>query len=192
MQHSLRARGAPGMARSFLLATLLMLSNGALAGEVSVETDGVVTWQSGVDGPKIEWNADGSFRRISSRYSTPVEFADRQGIYKAQIIAEEKAKAAIISYIKQDLTASRVVNEIQEDLNKATQERTTGTSARVSKTDTRTIVSNLTEVTTSAAAGSLRGVIVLEKGFNTKTEEAWVVVGISDKRYEPPQVFREE
>jgi len=40
---------------------------------------------------------------------------------------------------------------------------------------------NLTEVTSSAAAGKLRGVIVLERGYDEKDEIAWVKVGISRK-----------
>jgi hypothetical protein len=32
-----------------------------------------------------------------------------------------------------------------------------------------------------SASGYLQGVIVLEKGYSDKTDEAWVVVGISDK-----------
>jgi hypothetical protein len=34
---------------------------------------------------------------------------------------------------------------------------------------------------TRAATGHLKGVIILEKGYSDKTDEAWVVVGISDK-----------
>ena len=51
----------------------------------------------------------------------------------------------------------------------------------VRKVDDRTMVEALTEVTTSFASGQLKGVIILEKGYDDKTEEAWVVVGISDK-----------
>ena len=43
------------------------------------------------------------------------------------------------------------------------------------------MIENLTEVTSSAAAGKLRGVIVLERGYDEKEEVAWVKVGISQK-----------
>jgi hypothetical protein len=134
--------------------------------------DGGLAWQAGVDGPEIEWNADGTLCRISSRFATPVEFPDRRGVYKAQVIAEEKAKAAIIRYLKQDLTDSRVVKEIDDDLEKATRQRTTGTLPNFTKTNTRTLISTLTEITTSVSSGMLRGVIVLEKGYDEKAEEA--------------------
>ena len=93
------------------------------AGEVARQEDGSTVWQAGVDGVEIEWNPDGSVKRIYSRYSTPVEFPDRRGIAKAQIIAEEKAKAGIVRFMEQSVASTRVVTEVQSDLNKATQER---------------------------------------------------------------------
>ena len=77
------------------------------AGEATIEGNGTAVWSAGVDGVEIEWNQDGSVKRISSRYDQPVEFADRRGIHKAQIIAEEKAKAAIIRFINQDVSSER-------------------------------------------------------------------------------------
>lgn len=152
-----------------------------LAGNADINIDGSVTWQAGVDGVEIEWAPDGTIRRLYSRYSTPVEFADRRGISKAQIIAEEKAKANIVRYLNQSVSSSRVVAEVQADINKATQLRETDERATVKKVDERTIIESLTELTTSFSAGSLRGVIVLEKGYDDKLEEVWVTVGISDK-----------
>jgi hypothetical protein len=159
----------------------LLTATEALGGEASVTEDGAVTWKAGVDGVEIEWNADGSVKRIYSRYSTPVEFADRRGISKAQIVAEEKAKAAIVRFMNQSVASTRVVTELQNDLNRATQERRPGSASAVHKVDERTLVETVTEVTGSFAKGSLRGVIVLEKGYDSKAEEAWVVVGISEK-----------
>lgn len=153
----------------------------SLAGDADVHADGSVTWQAGVDGVEIEWQPDGSIKRLYSRYSTPVEFADRRGISKAQIIAEEKAKANIIRFMNQSSSSTRIVAEVQSDLNKATQHRETGKEATVKKVDERTIMESLTEVTTSFATGSLRGVIVLERGYDEKMQEAWVTVGISNK-----------
>lgn len=162
----------------------------AEAGDASTGPDGVVTWQAGVDGIEIEWNPNGSVKRLSSKYSAPVEFTDRRGIYKAQVIAEEKAKAAVIRFIKQELASTRIVAEIQNDVNTATQQRRTGGSSQLTKTDTRTVAESLTEVTSSFASGTLSGVIILEKGYNEKTEEAWVVVGISDKTIRAAQGVR--
>ena len=165
----------------FLMLFSICLLQPLMAGEAGVNNDGSVTWQAGVDGVEIDWNPDGSVRRISSRYSTPVEFADRRGVYKAQIVAEEKAKASIIRFLKQSSASTRIVAEVQTDINKATQNRETGEKAIVRKSDERVLIESLTEITASFAAGTLRGVIVLEKGYDEKTQEAWVVVGISDK-----------
>lgn len=166
------------VARALLIA---WSASPTLAGEAVVKNDGSITWQAGVDGVEIEWNPDGSVGRLYSRYSTPVEFQDRRGIAKAQIIAEEKAKANIVRFMSQSSSAARMVGEVQADVNKATQQRQTGSAAVVKKIDERTIVESLTEVTASFAAGTLRGVIVLEKGYDDKTQEAWAVVGISEK-----------
>jgi hypothetical protein len=164
-----------------LCGCLGFASTPATAGTAEAQANGSTVWQAGVEGIEIEWNADGTVKRISSKFSTPIEFADRRGISKAQIIAEEKAKAAIIRFLNQSVSSTRVVAEVQNDVNKAVQERQTGAAAKVNKVDERTLIENLTEVTTSFAKGALRGVIILEKGYDSKTEEAWVVVGISDK-----------
>ena len=151
------------------------------AGTVEEQSTGTTVWQAGVDGIEVEWNSDGSLRRISSKFSTPVEFGDRRGISKAKIIAEEKAKAAIVRFMDQSVASARVVTEVQNDLDKATKERESGKNPNVKKVDDRTLIETLTEVTSSFASGQLKGVIVLENGYDDKTEEAWVVVGISDK-----------
>src|SRR5690348_1329129 len=117
----------------------LLTISGASAGSVD-ERDGTTVWTAGVDGVEIEWNADGSVKRILSRYATPVEFGDRRGIAKAQIIAEEKAKAAVVRFMNQSVASTRVVAEVQNDLNHATQERGTETKPTVKKLDERTMM----------------------------------------------------
>jgi hypothetical protein len=164
-----------------LALCLSVLAVPATAGTVQDGSDGNTTWQTGVDGVEVEWNADGSVKRISSRYNTPVESADRRGISKAQIIAEEKAKAAIVRFFDQSVASTKIVAEMQNDLHTATQERESGKTPVVKKFDNRTMVEAVTEVTASFASGRLRGVVVLEKGYSDKSEEAWVVVGISDR-----------
>ena len=161
--------------------SFMYVGNAAFAGIVATSNAGAVTWQAGVDGVEIEWAPDGSLNRIYSRYSTPVEFADRRGIKKAQIIAEEKAKAGIIRFFNQSVSSTRIVSEVQSDINTARQTRSTGNKAHVTKNDERKLIEALTEVTTSFARGNLRGVVVLESGYDKGLEEAWTVVGISKK-----------
>jgi hypothetical protein len=165
----------------FILVFLLFTGLSAHAGEVTSKSDGSVVWQAGIDGVEIEWGADGSFNRIYSLFNQPVQFPDRQGITKAQIIAEEKAKAAIIRFIDQQVATARVVTQVDNDIQQATRTQGTGKKEDITKTNQRTMVENLSEITTSAAAGKLRGVIILERGYNQKEELAWVKVGVSKK-----------
>src|SRR5690242_12246841 len=83
------------------------------AGNAEVYRDGSRSWQAGVDGVVIDWSPDGSIRRVYSKYATPVEFADRRGISKAQVISEEKAKAAIIRFMHQSVSSKVTVEEVQ-------------------------------------------------------------------------------
>jgi hypothetical protein len=69
---------------------------------------------------------DGSFNRIYSKFTQSVAFPDQQGIAKSQTIAEEKAKAAIIRFINQQVAAARVTTEIQNDMNNSTRTRADG------------------------------------------------------------------
>ena len=165
---------------ALLFSGCLTFADSSLAGEIKQSEAGVV-WQAGIDGVEIEWNPDGSFNRIYSRYTQPVAIADRQGIAKAQVIAEEKAKAAIIRFRDQEVASARVVAEIQNDMNQTVSTKDTGKASAITKTSQRQMIENLTEVTSSAAAGKLRGVIVLERGYDEKEEIAWVKVGFSQK-----------
>jgi hypothetical protein len=164
----------------FAAVMLAFVTHAAWAGDVVTEQDGGTRWQAGIDGVEIEWAPDGSVKRLYSRYGQPVEFADRRGIAGAQTIAEEKAKAAIVRFMDQRVASNRVVAEVEADLGKATQERQAG-DTQVRKVDERTLLTSLSEISGSYASGQLRGVIVLEKGYDEKTGEAWAVVGISDK-----------
>ena len=151
----------------------------ALAGEV-VQTEDSRVWRAGIDGVEVEWESDGSVRRISSQVSQPVQFPDKRGIRKAQTVAEEKAKAAIVRWLKQESFSTRVVTEIDQDIETASRERSAQGDSW-SKSNQRQMVENLTEVVGSFARGSLGGVMILEKGYDEANEEAWVKVGISRK-----------
>jgi hypothetical protein len=153
----------------------------AAGGEAEVGKDGSIAWKAGIDGVEVEWNPDGSIRQLSSKYITAVRFADRPGINTAQIIAEEKAKGNIVRFMQQNVASTRVVAEVQADVSKAVQQSNGGGNARIQQTDERTLIESLTQVTASFAAGTLRGVTVLEKGYDKNSQEAWVVVGISQK-----------
>ena len=109
------------------------------------------------------------------------KFPDRQGINKAQIIAEEKAKAAIIRFMDQHVASARVVAEVQNDMSQAPRTQGTKQDENIQKTSQRQMLECSSKVTSSAAAGKLSGVIILERGYDQKEELAWVKVGISKK-----------
>lgn len=150
------------------------------AGQIIRDSDSDLIWKAGVDGVEIEWAPSGGFKRIYSAHYQPVNIPDRRGISKAQIIAEEKAKAAIVRFMDQQVSSSRLVTQIDSDIEAATVSRDANGESWT-KENRRKMVEDVTEVTGSYAAGRLRGVITLEKGYDEAKSEAWVKVGISQK-----------
>ncbi|WP_430913445.1 hypothetical protein [Methylobacterium sp. sgz302541] len=161
-------------------AVYAALAGGAGAQSVEKRPDGSVEWQVGANGVKLEFNPDGSVRRIYSMYRHPVTFADQRGVHTATIIAEEKAKGEIIRFLKQEVASGRAVTEFENTVSKSTQEKA-GEGRSVSTVDQRTIGQSLTELSSSMSTGTLSGVVVLESGYDEKQQMAWVVVGLSEK-----------
>jgi hypothetical protein len=156
--------------------------------EVTKDDNKNTVWQAGVDGVEIEWGPDGAFKRIYSSYNQSVLFPDRQGILKAQTIAEEKAKAAIVRFMNgEQVSSSRVITEVSADMETASRSQGSGKEDTLSKENIRKMTSELKEVTSSYASGRLRGVILLEKGYDEKRGEAWTKVGISRKTMDAAQ-----
>ena len=139
-----------------------------------------VTWQAGVDGVKIDFDNAQHVRRIYSKVAQAVTIADRRGIQTATIIAEEKAKANIVRFLQQDVISGRVVTEVDATLSRSVQQSGANGNS-LTTTDQRSLVQGLSEFTGSVSTGVLRGVIVLETGFDPNEKEAWVVAGVSDK-----------
>jgi hypothetical protein len=150
------------------------------AQSIEKQPDGSATWQAGIDGATLDFNPDGTVRRIYSKYSQPVTITDKRGIQTAMIIAEEKAKANIVRFLNQQVASNRIVSEFENTASKTIQE-TNGTGNSVSSTEQRSISQGLTELTSSFSSGTLNGVVVLENGYDEKEREAWVVVGLSQK-----------
>jgi hypothetical protein len=162
-----------------MVASLLLVGH-AGAQALEKQPDGSVTWQAGVDGATLEFNPDGTVRRIFSKFSQPVTIADKRGIQTATIIAEEKAKANIVRFLNQHVASSRIVNEFENTASKTTQEKA-GAGESVSTADQRSISQSLNQLTSSFSSATLSGVVVLENGYDDKEREAWVVVGLSQK-----------
>ena len=162
------------------IATVFFIGFAHAASDVKRDTDKDVIWQAGVDGVEIEWDSDGTFKRIYSMFYQPVNFPDRRGINKSQIIAEEKAKAAIVRFMDQEVSSKRFVEQVDKDIETAARSQSEA-GDNWNKENHRLMTESLTELTQSSASGRLRGVIALEKGYDEARQEAWVKVGISKK-----------
>jgi hypothetical protein len=156
-----------------LSCVLAVLPRVSLAGEVAAGQEGSTVWRAGIDGVEIEWNGDGTFKRIYSQMTHPVRFPDKQGIAKAQAIAEERAKAAIIRFLDQTVATATFVSEVDNDIEQATRTQGSDDKEAITKTNKRVMIETLGQVAGSAAAGRLKGVIILERGYDEKREEAW-------------------
>jgi hypothetical protein len=131
-----------------------------------------------MQGVTIETNPSGDWQRIFATGTQPVEFPDRRGISTAQKIAEQRAKAEIIKFFNQDVSAETVMSEMEQT--SQTSSRVQGTQqGSLTKESTRRLATSLSETIKSYSRASLRGLVILESGYNEKTEEAWVKVGIS-------------
>jgi hypothetical protein len=117
---------------------------------------------------------------LKSTYSHPVDFPDRRGISKAYIIAEEKAKANIARYLNQTTSTSRVVNDLDSSVGSASKSKSSA-GETWTKENTRKVAESLQEITTSGASAVLRGVRIISKAYDEKSEEVTVIVGINKK-----------
>lgn len=141
---------------------------------------GEVTWNAGVSGVSLVFSDKGTMDRIISTYRQAVNIPDARGIRAAQVIAEEKAKSAVIRFINEDVMSERIVTQVQNDLN-STSFTEGSAGASISNETSRQIIENVTELTRSSARGLLSGIVVLEQGYDNDLREAWVTVGISKK-----------
>jgi hypothetical protein len=165
-----------------LTATICLAQNTSPnpeVGQVQANANGTSTLK--LDGIDIDFDASGNWSAIYSTYTQPVDFPDRRGIKKAQIIAEEKGKAQIIRFLNQEVSSDRLVEEVDKTVENAERTLGTGKDDKFTRTSQRQMVESVKEFTHSFGSGNLRGVTVLETGYNEKAEEVWVRIGISRK-----------
>jgi hypothetical protein len=132
-----------------------------------------------LDGLDIEFDANCQWSKIYSTYTQPVEFSDRRGIKTAQIIAEEKGKGQIVRFLNQKVESDRIVEEMESSVVNTKSTKGTGDKDGAVKTAERKQVASVKEFARSYASGSLKGVTVIEAGYDEKKEEVWVKVGLS-------------
>lgn len=163
-----------------LLAVALLLVPGVVLAQVAPLVDGGARWAAGGSGVVVEWHPDGRLRRLYAEYAQPVTFPDRRGIRRAQIVAQEKAKAEMVRFLEEHVSQSRTIDQVDREIEAARREFA-AQGETLSRSSTREMTDSLREVTRSHAAGTLRGIVVLEQGYNEQREEAWVRVGLSDR-----------
>ncbi len=166
------------IALSFLLIIAAGSSNAETSTSIISGQEAVVQEQGDSLGIELRFDKSGNLLSLKSTVYHPTMFADRRGVNKAFIIAEEKAKANIARFMNEVSSSTRIVNEVDEGLSQSTSSR--GQPGESWSTQsTRNVVESLKEISTSSATALLRGVRVIEKTHNPKSDEVIVTVGIN-------------
>lgn len=179
------------MIRHVLFSVLVLTAGVAEAGETQQLSDGGTEWRAGIDGVVIEWGPDGQFSRIYSTYTQPVTIPNSRGVRTAKVVAEEKAKAAIVRYLDQTVVSETFTAEVISDVEMSAAASAEGGTISHSSEATSKMMSSLGEFTSSYAQGTLRGIIRLEEGFDQATNEVWVKVGFSNRTMSAARSVRE-
>jgi len=170
------------MTRSIAILALLLgsLAAPALAGDVSLSDDGVVTWHSRLDPIEIEWKAGGVISRIVARITATVAPVDPQGIRDAQALSEAEARASLADFLRRTKADPDILAEIVADIEAALAARPAARAT--TRTDGALGARALAEISEAFAAGALDGrVVVLLRGFDQLLDEAWVEVGLTER-----------
>lgn len=162
-------------AKSGFLSLALITALAAFAPAVAAQTE---VFELPLQGIRIEAGASGDWERIYATGVQPVEFPDRRGITTAQRIAEQRAKAEIVKFFDQEMSAETIVSEMEAATQVSTRQQGSGGES-FDKDSQRVLATSLSEVLRSYSSSTLRGVMVLESGYDEASEEAWVKVGIS-------------
>lgn len=162
-------------ARSRFLSFAFMTALAALAPAAAAQTQ---IFELPLQGIQIESSPSGEWERIYATGVQPVEFPDRRGITTAQRIAEQRAKAEIVKFFDQEMSAETIVSEMESSTQVSTRQQGSGGDS-FEKDSQRVLATSLSEVLRSYSSSNLRGVMVLESGYDEASEEAWVKVGIS-------------
>lgn len=109
-----------------------------------------------------------------------MDFPDRRGVNKAYIIAEENAKAQFVRFMGQEITSSRIVEELDASAETARRNKSDAGSTW-SKENVRNVQESLTVISSSVARGTLQGVRILAREYNEDLEEVTVIIGINNE-----------
>ena len=162
---------------------LILLSFCAIAfakTDITIESDMSAVIENDGLGVEVRFDSDGNWISIKSTYNFEVEINDRRGINKAYRIAELKAKTSIGAWMKQVVSTTTILEEVDEGLSKA-ELNNSDKGAGWTKLNTRNIKEKLLEISTSSSIAILSGVRVLERKYDESRGEVTVVVGMNRK-----------
>lgn len=163
-----------------LLASLLLASD--VSSEAERLASGGVRWTGGENGVEILWHDDGNVDVIRSTYLQTPKSSIRSDIASAMIIAEEKAKANLVRFFEQEVsTKSTIITKIESEVSAA---RKTSEHNDHDESSGITITETLTEITSSFARGNISGIFVLDQGYDAKSKQVWVVIGMNERTIE--------
>lgn len=118
--------------------------------------------------------------RVVSVYRQPVKFADRSGVRKATVIAQERAKGNIVRFFSQNQTTMREVEEVDQGGEDATRIVDSNGDV-VTRTITRNQSEILRQLDASFAVSNLKGILQIEESYDKELSEVCVAMGFSAK-----------
>lgn len=132
--------------------------------------------QDSSDGVIIDENR----ARVVSVYRQPVKFADRSGVRKATVIAQERAKGNIVRFFSQSQTTMREIEEVDQGGEDATR-IVDSNGDLVTRTITRNQSEILRQLDASFAISDLKGILQIEESYDKELSEVCVAMGFSAK-----------
>lgn len=110
----------------------------------------------------------------------PVSFADSAGINKATIIAEERAKGAMVRWQSQRQSVGRSVESVDTDISTSTRV-IDGDGNSISDITGREVTNTLRQLDSSFASANLSGVVRIREVYDREKGEVCVAVAYSEK-----------
>lgn len=123
---------------------------------------------------------DEDLARVISVYRQPVKFADRSGVRKATVIAQERAKGNIVRFFSQSQTTIREIEEVDQGGEDATR-IVDSNGDLVTRTITRNQSEILRQLDASFAISDLKGILQIEESYDKELSEVCVAMGFSAK-----------
>jgi hypothetical protein len=124
----------------------------------------------------IVMDKNGNWQKIFAKGTASVDFADEDEYEDALMEAEEKAKANIAHFLKEEITDEKFLNKVSKKLKEINSD---GKNQTV-KINKKTLTVHAQQIHNSASS-LLKGILVLCESIDSKQKKAEVIVGVSPK-----------